>query len=1149
MPTGDTSFYLGGRRLHRRSPRSTMPDRAVPTCALGRFGVCIFLLLAGCASQEQRESSAVQKGLFELLPPERTHIDFRNTLSEQPMPHRTELMFEYFSNGGGVAVGDLNGDSLDDVYLTGNMTYNKLYLNKGNMVFEDITQVSGTAGRKNTWKTGVTMADVNGDGLLDIYVSYSGDLPLERRIDELYINHGTDGNGVPRFKEQAREYGLATPHSSNQAYFFDYDRDGDLDLFLLAHNVKRTPQQGVEETRSELEKEDRVSGNRFYVNNGGRFVDITGKTGIQSSSLTYGLGAGISDLNKDGWVDIYVGNDYSPPDYLYMNNGDGTFSDEIKQRIGHTSDASMGIDVSDINNDGYSDILVLDMLAESNRRQKLLLTPNDRDWFSTMVRSGFHYQYMRNMLQLNNGNGTFSEVGQLAGVSNTDWSWAPLVADYNNDGMKDLFVTNGTLHDISDRDFLEYRTRYLISRGYDLGPQDIAHLMEMLPSSDLDNYAFENHGELNFEDVSEQWGLGRDLKSTGAAYSDLDNDGDLDLITNNINDYAYIFENRSTDVQDDAYIKIDLRGDSANTFGIGAKVTLYAGGKMQYIEQMPMKGYLSSVSPTLHFGLGQHAQVDSVQVLWPDGKQQTIKDIKANQRISLRQNDAAEASAPSPPDDPVFENVPSPIEFEHWMAGAMDDFRRQPLMINPKSFSGPVLAKADVNADGLVDVYVGGGNGQASRLYLQRQNGQFAFTTQPAFEADKSSDDVDATFFDYNGDGCLDLYAASGGYGTFAPDDAALQDRLYVNDCKGNFTKKQDALPEMRTSTGAVATADINGDGWTDLFVGGHVVPGRYPETPRSYILVNDGQGHFEERTAEVGSELERIGMVSDAGWHDLNGDGTEDLIVVGEWMPIRVFEHTDGHLSDATESYFEKPYSGLWNKLLIDDLNQDGIADLVVGNFGLNSQLKASEDQPAELYFADFDDNGSVDPILNFYIQGTSYPYVTLDELRGQMPFVGSRFPSYEAYSEAQFGDLFTDEEIGKARKLEARFLETSLFIGSQGGRFEKRDLPIEAQLAPVFTINTLDYNGDGNTDLVLGGNINEARIRFGKYDANYGVLLRGNGKAAFEYVSQHESGLELRGDVRSALVMEDKLLFGVNRGAIQAYRFEPAPVIAESE
>lgn len=1100
---------------------------------------CAVLLLASCSPQDQRERSVAREALFRMLPPSETEIQFRNTLSEQPTPHRTELLYEYFSNGGGVAAGDLNGDGLEDLYFTGNMTYNSLYLNRGNMQFEDVTRAAGVAGRPSTWKSGVTFSDVNGDGLLDIYVCYSGDLPLERRVDELYINQGNDENGIPQFTERARTYGLATPHSSNQAYFFDYDRDGDLDLFLLTHNVTTTSYLDVPGMRRQMDEEDPVSGVRFYRNDDGHFNDVTSQVGISSSSLTYGLGAGISDIDKDGWIDMYVGNDYSPPDYLYMNNGDGTFSDELGSRIGHTPNASMGVDIADVNNDGWSDIMVLDMLAEDNRRQKTLLIPNDRGVFGAFVQFGFHHQYMRNMLQLNNGDGTFSEIGQLGGVSNTDWSWAPLIADYDNDGRKDLFITNGTLHDMLDLDFLAFKRNYVATKRR-LDPDDIAALMEVLQSSDVPNYAFRNEGNLRFQNVSSHWGLAVPLKSTGAAYADLDNDGDLDLVTNNINEYASVFENRTADASDNNYLQIRLEGTGANTFGVGAKLTVYAGGGRQYAEQMPTRGYLSTVSPILHFGLGRLAAIDSLHVIWPDGRAENLVNVEANRRITVRQENAVEAeqAAEGNDDSPtVFKEVPSPIELEHRMAGEIDDFRRQPLMDHPKSFLGPALAKADVNGDGLVDVFAGGGNDQAGRLYLQQPDGRFAVVPQPALEADKRSQDVEAVFLDSNRDGFLDLYVASGGYGSFEPADAALQDRLYVNDGEGNFTRAGNALPRMHTSTGAVATSDINRDGWPDLFVGGYVTPGRYPEQARSYVLLNDGRGHFEDQTAELGPDLEHVGMVTDAAWHDLDRDGAEELIVVGQWMPIRIFEPSEGRLREATEDFFNQPYRGLWNVVHVEDLNRDGIADLIAGNLGLNSQIKAGEDEPAELYYADFDYNGSVDPILSFYIQGTSYAYVTLDELRERMPAVASRFSSYEAYAEAETGDLLAAADLEKPQKLEATLLETSLFMGTETGRFERRGLPMEAQLSPVFTVTTLDYDGDGQTDIVLGGNINEARIRLGKYDANYGVLLRGLPGASFEYVPQHESGLSVRGDVRSVLEIGDTLIFGINRSVVRAF------------
>ena len=1095
--------------------------------------------LVGCSTQSEDEGVRSGKEIFEVKSTEHTNLDFQNNLSENPTPHRTELLYEYFSNGGGVAVGDVNDDGLDDIYFTANMGYNKLYLNTGGLQFREVTNRAGVAGRRNTWKTGTAMADVNGDGLLDIYVCYSGELPLERRVDELYINQGPDSEGVPRFEEQAEAYGLANPHSSNQAYFFDHDLDGDLDLFLQTHNVRSIPRRGGQGAQDLLGQEDPVNGVRFYENKGSRFEDVTRTVGLQSSALTYGLGAGVSDVNNDGWLDIYVGNDYAAPDYLYINNGDGTFTDEIDASMGHISRSSMGVDVADINNDGLSDIVVLDMLAEDNRRQKLLFTPDDRASFDGDVQAGFHYQYTRNTLQLNNGNGTFSEIGQLAGISNTDWSWAPLLADYDNDGRKDLFVTNGILHDITHQDFLTFRSNYLIKRNYDLNPNDIQYLMDRLPSFDVSNYMFRNGGNLQFEDVTSAWGMERPLKSNGAAYADFDNDGDLDLVTNNINESASLFENQSANEFGQNYLKVRLQGEGGNTYGIGTQVTLYAGGAQQYVEQMPMRGYLSSVSPVLHFGLGAKSSVDSLRIVWPGGERRVLRDIAANQMISASQEEATDpaASSASGP-SPLFEEVSAPFRFVHQMDADIDDFRRQPLMVNPKSFSGPALAKADVNGDGLDDIFVGGGPGQAGVLYLQQSGGQFQTTSGAAFESDRASDDVDAAFFDANGDGHLDLYVASGGYGRFGPEDAALQDRLYVNDGRGRFTKREGALPPMQTSTGAVAATDIDGDGRVDLFVGGYVVPGRYPESPRSYVLVNDGSGQFEDRTTAIGPELQTLGMVSDAAWHDLDGDNTGELIVVGEWMPIRVFEMDESRLSDATDRFFDRPYRGLWNSLLVDDVNQDGVPDLIAGNLGRNSQLQARPEQPAELYYADLDVDGSIEPILNFYIQGTDYPYVTLDEVRDQLPRVGSQFASYEQFADAQLEDLLSDRALERTQKLEVEFLETSLFVGRADGRFERRELPIEAQFAPVFTITALDYDDDGNRDLLLCGNINEARIRLGKYDANYGMLFKGDGAGQFEYIPQHQSGFRLRGDVREVVTVNGSYLFGVNGADVRAYR-----------
>lgn len=1101
--------------------------------------LAIVILLAGCtqhSSQKEAQEEPVipENPLFTLLPPQKTHIDFTNVLTEGL--NTNVLMYEYFYNGGGVAVGDVNGDSLQDIYFTGNMVANRLYLNKGNMQFEDITDQAGVAGRPGPWKTGVTMADVNGDGLLDIYVCYSGKISGEKRKNQLFINQGADAKEIPHFIEQAEQYGLADSAFSTQASFFDYDRDGDLDMLLLNHNSKRLSNLDEASIQEILKKPAPMISVRLFQNDQGYFHDISDRAGLHSSALNYGLSAGISDINRDGWPDIYVCSDYMTPDHLYMNKGNGTFKDELQEILGHTSEFSMGNDVADINNDGLPDIFTLDMLPEDNRRQKLLFAPDNYEVFDLNLKVGFHYQYMRNMLQLNNGDGTFSEIGQLAGISNTDWSWAPLFADYDNDGWKDLFVTNGYLKDYTNMDFLKYMGDFLQNRGQ-VWRKDLLELIQQMPSSDVINYIYKNNGDLTFTNMGAAWGMNQASNSNGAAYTDLDNDGDLDLVVNNINQPAFIFQNQTNEKPDHHFLQLKLEGAGKNTFGIGAKVTLYAQGKQQYQEQMPARGYQSSVSPILHFGLGEASAVDSLRVVWQSGKQQVLREVKSNQVLSLQEKNALSTYRYPQVSAPIFEEVKSPVAFSY-PKNTLNDFKRQPLLVNPLSFAGPCLVKADVNGDGREDVFVGGAKGQAGALYLQQNKGGFTLKASAAFELDKMSEDADAVFFDANNDAKPDLYVGSGGYGDYAPQDPLLQDRLYLNDGKGTFTKSAAALPAMLTSTGCVRASDINSDGHLDLFVGGRVIPGRYPEIPRSYVLINDGSGSFKDGTAAVAPQLHRIGMVTDAAWYDLNGDNKQELIVVGEWMPVTVFSNTKGKLSDATDSYFSKQYSGWWNKLLVGDFNQDGKADLVIGNLGLNTQVKASERQPAELYYKDFDDNGSVDPILCFYIQGKSYPYVTRDELLDQISLMRTRFPNYKSYADASLTDIFRPEELKGAGRLSATYLQTAYFEGGAAGKFRERSLPAEVQFSPVYAISALDYNQDGNPDLLLAGNMNQARLRFGKYDANYGMILQGDGKGEFTYIPQNKSGLQLKGDVRSILSMDDMLLFGINQQEIKAYK-----------
>ena len=1113
--------------------------------------ICWFVSGCGKKSAADKQGATTSTPpLFTLLSPDQTGVTFANNLTEGL--NTNVLMYEYFYNGGGVAVGDLNGDGLDDIYFSGNMVPNQLYLNKGGMKFADVTATAGVAGREGPWRTGVSMADVNGDGRLDLYVCHSGSVRPENRVPELFINDGPDANGIPHFTDRTGEYGLDKPAQTTQVVFFDYDRDGDLDMFQLNHNPKLLPILDVTATAALLKQPSAEIGVRLYRNTRNRFEDVTDRTGISSSALTYGLGVGTADLNADGWPDLYVSNDYGVPDYLYLNNKNGTFSNALKASVAHTSNFSMGNAVADVNNDARPDILTLDMLPEDNRRQKLLMAPDNYEKYALSVESGFHHQHMRNMLQVSNGDGTFREVGQLAGISGTDWSWSPLLADYDNDGWKDLYVTNGYVRDYTNQDYLKYMADFMQNRPTNPSREDVLELVHRMPSSNVANYAFRNRGvtsgEVSFENAGVAWGLTQVSNSTGAAYADLDNDGDLDLITNNTNQPAFIFQNEARTQRNHHYLALKLAGSGANTQGIGAKVTLYRGGKQQYGEQTPTQGYQSSVSPRMHFGLGTDSGIDSLRVVWPTGKQQLLTNVKADQLLTVRETDARTTYRAPRPAGTLFRETKPPLAYVH-PATTTNDFKRQPLLVNAQSFNGPCMAKADINADGREDVFVGGGSGQAGGMFLQQASGQFSRLPQPAFEGDKASEDTDAIFFDANGDGFPDLYVCSGGYGDFQPDDLRLQDRLYLNDGKGLFAKSPGALPVMRTSTSCARVADINKDGHPDLFVGGRVVPGRYPETPRSYLLINDskakgGQPTFTDQTARLAPALSQIGMVTDAAWTDFNNDRKPELVVVGEWMPVTVLGLTNGasgppvRFTDQTNTFLGKQYSGWWNKLLVDDLNGDGRPDLVVGNQGLNTQCRASEQEPAELVYKDFDNNGKIDPVLCLYVQGKSYPHATRDELLDQIGMLRKRFINYDTYANATLTDVFTADELRGVKRLTANLFRTTAFLSTPAGKLVETPLPMAAQVAPVFTLTTLDYDRDGRKDLLLCGNTTQARLRFGRSDANGGVLLRGDGRGGFSAVPPAQTGLHLTGDVRSVLSVGNTLLIGTNQQAVRAYQ-----------
>ncbi|NDV17514.1 RNA-binding protein [Muricauda sp. TY007] len=1105
-----------------------------------RYTLCLllFFFFFSCDKTDKKtidaEKTNSEPAVFQSISPDFSGVHFQNTLQEGP--NLNVLMYEYLYNGGGVATADFNDDGLIDLYFTSNTGENKCYLNMGGMKFKDITAIAKVGGRIGPWKTGITAADVNGDGRMDLYLCYSGALPPEKRTNQLFVNMGNDSNGIPVFEEQAEQYGLASNAFSNQGYFLDYDRDGDLDMILLNHNPKSLPILNVANTKRFLEMDDPLQGIRLYRQENNYFKDVTVEAGISGSALTYGLGIGVGDFNNDGWSDFYVSNDYAVPDYLYINQKDGTFINELGQQLGHTSHFSMGNDVADINNDGLQDIFTLDMLPEDNRRQKLLLSPDNYDKFDLNVRSGFHYQYMRNMLQINNGNGSFSEIGQLAGISNTDWSWAALWADYDNDGWKDLFVTNGYLRDYTNLDFIDYMDNQIKSKGR-FKRKDVLELIEKMPSSKLSNYLFTHSGANSYTNSTKKFGLDEPANSNGAAYADLDNDGDLDLVINNINKPASIYQN-NTNSGDSHFIQLKLEGEGGNTQGIGTQVTVYQDSLKQTLVQMPTRGYLSTVSPILHFGLGQNSTIDSIVVRWNRGGSETIAQVPVDGLVVLKETDADKGKKEFSSTSTLFSEVDSPVKYTD-KPSEVNDFKRQSLLISQYSHNTPSIVKGDYNNDGLNDLFIGGSKGKPAHIFLQERNGAFAEHKVGIFSQYKEYHDSDAAVFDANGDGFLDIYVASGGYHDFNAKDPLLQDRLYLGNGKGEFTNGTDRLPEMPTNSETVRAADIDGDGDLDIFVGGRVIPGRYPESPRSYMLENKGNGRFVDATQRLAPELEEAGMITDAVWLDLDDDGGKDLVVVGEWMPITFFMNRSGVLKNETSNFLDKEYLGLWNSIDVGDFNGDGRPDFVMGNLGTNSQFKASQEEPAALYYTDFDQNGSVDPILNFYIQGKAYPYVTRNELLGQLAYLRSKFTTYESFADATLENIFTSKELEKAKKLTADQMQTSLLLSGPNGKYIWNELPKQSQYSCVYGTVVEDFDHDGNMDILLLGNNQFFKLRLGKFDANYGTLLLGDGKGFFKYIPQTESGLQIMGDVRSSVVMDDKLLLGISGKDIKMYKF----------
>ncbi|WP_139240324.1 VCBS repeat-containing protein [Fodinibius roseus] len=1052
---------------------------------------------------------------------EHTNINFENHIT-----NTKELNIQnygYFYDGGGVAVGDINNDGLADIYFVGNERANKLYLNKGDFIFKDITASAGVGGDTEGWSTGATMADINGDGYLDMYVSRVN-YGNKTGANQLFINDGDN-----TFTESASGYGLDFKGYSTQAAFFDYDGDGDLDLYLLNHSFHSENTKGRAERLRAVH--DSLAGDRLYRNDGDTFRDVTEQSGIYSSALGYGLGIAVTDINMDGWPDIYIGNDYHEDDYLYINRKDGTFGEALYASVGHTSKSSMGNDAGDLNNDGNVDLISLDMLPEDNEilRRSGILDSYER--VRTNLRFGYNPQYSHNTLQLNRGDrpdGTplFSDIGFAAGVAATDWSWSALIMDMDNDGLKDIFITNGMVGRPTDMDYnrlLQEKSRQ-ISLSEDIAQENI-ELIEEMPPVKIPNYAYKNNGDITFTNEAQSWGLDQPGYSSGAAYADLNNNGRLDLVVNNVNMPAFVYRNTTEPSDSTNYLKVKLHGRGMNSSGIGAKVLLYKDNRVFFQEQMPTRGFQSSVDHILHVGLGHVTAIDSLRVIWPDHSFETMDRVQANQMLEIDQENAGGAfdyeQMQRGYDHALFREITDQVrlDFEH-RENRFNDFRREPYLPYKMSTLGPAIARGDVNGDGRDDLFFGGAHGQPGQLFSQQEDGTFSVLSSNniLFELDRDSEDVSAIFFDANGDELPDLYVVSGGNEKHNNDDL-LRDRLYINQGEGAFRKATGSLPDVSTNGSVVAAADYNGDGHTDLFVGSRK-SWNYGLSPKSYLLKNDGTGQFTDVTESVAPELRKIGMVTDAQWADMTDSGYPDLVVVGEWMPVTIFTNDGKQLGlEDPENEFSGT-KGLWSKLLVDDFNGDGLPDIIAGNFGKNSRLEASEENPLRLYTQDFVGSGQISSVIAYPDNGQYYPLEPLNEFLQQFRSLANEVATYTAYTEKSMEEIFGEKIIREAQVKEVNTL-ASLYIENRGdGSFNVRELPGKTQSAPVLAMHSGDFDGDGDKDLLLGGNLYDVKPSLGgRQDASYGLLLRGKGNGAFKALDMRASGFYVQGETRGIM------------------------------
>lgn len=1084
--------------------------------------LCAFLVIGCNEDQTDPENNTeAAKTLFTKLPSDKTNVTFTNTVENQ----KDFNIFKYrnFYNGGGVAIGDINNDGLADIYFTANMGANKLYLNKGDMTFEDITEAAGVAGNK-PWSTGVTMVDINADGFLDIYVSNAGNMEGDNHDNDLYIN-----NGDNTFTEKAKQYNLASTGFSTHATFFDYDKDGDLDAYILNNsNIPVTSlgfahQRDVRAQDWDVPKMFRGVGDMLLRNDGDTFVDVSEEAGIYGSLIGFGLGVMVSDVNNDLWPDIYVSNDFYERDYLYLNNGDGTFTEDIKNWMSHLCLSAMGIDMADINNDGNADIFITDMLPDGDQRVKSVMEFEGYNVFKLKQSKDFYQQYIQNTLQLNNGNGSYSEIAYFSGTSATDWSWSGLMFDMDNDGYRDIFVTNGVNHDLTDLDFVDFFANEIIQKMALTGKKEaIDSIIDKMPVVPVPNYAFNNQKDLTFKNKALEWGVGENGLSNGAAYGDLDNDGDLDLVVNNVNMESFVYQNNSDVFTDHNYIKLKFIGKDKNPFAIGTTVRLYYDNQEVLQELIPSRGFQSSMEYPMTIGLGSTTTIDSLRVIWPDGTTEVALGIQANDVYTYDQNKATEPYKPAKETSiaTLLTEIPNDGLQTH-KENQYNDFDFEGLIYQKLSQEGPALAVGDIDLDGNEDFYIGGASGQPGTIYMHAGNGSFKEQGQAAFVEDSELEDTAAAFFDADGDGDTDLMVGSGG--NQVDQITNITARLYLNDGNGIFTKAPLNLPPSSTNVAVISPKDYDGDGDIDVFIGSRSVIGLYGVDPAHLFLENQGNGEFTNVTKEAALPVKAAsGMITDAQWVDLNGDGTDELLTVSEWGSPKIYTLDRKRLVLDTSSLDEQ--EGWWNTVQAADLDNDGDLDLILGNQGLNIHYTPTVDAPMKMWINDFDNNGTVEQIVTQTLEGRDMPIHQKKEILGQMVSLKKQNLKASEYANKSIQQLFAKEVIDRAIVKTVTNSANVVAINDGNFNFTIQQLPVRAQLSCVCGISCQDLNNDGYMDLIMGGNNYEFKPQYSRLDANYGTVLLNDGTASFGWADYEMSGYFVKDEVKHMAQIKDK-------------------------